>query len=78
MADGTFRQITDKITLGPDYIVTAGLHTRPSRDTVPCGFCEKPLDVTKRHAVVAERYDGMLTAGRYAHIRCAEGTEHGN
>jgi hypothetical protein len=70
--NGQFRQITEMITLGPDYVIVPGLNVPPSREMTPCGFCDERVDVCKRHAISIERYDGRVTAGRFVHIHCAQ------
>lgn len=64
--------MADKTTFGPGYFEWPSMQITPSRDNTPCPLCKKPVDLHKRHAIVDERFNGQLVAGRYAHLACAE------
>lgn len=59
-------------TYGPDFEVIAAQTFRinPSRSDTRCPICGGPVDVRGRHAVIEERFEGVLVGGCYAHADC--------
>lgn len=62
--------VVSDTTFGPQFVRERGLRHPPSRSLIVCPLCDKPVDVTSRHAIVVERYEGEHVAGRYAHEPC--------
>jgi hypothetical protein len=61
-----------RTTFGPEWVAAAAMRPPPGRSRPRCPLCPDPVDLSVWHAVVMERFDGRVTAGRFAHLACAK------